>query len=262
MGASELVEAIGMRAEMAEKLAPVTGVDAELRMLLRPDTFEAGTNALRERLGPDEDGAKILSAMLEAATMSAKEYAARGISPKIYFDTMACFARFVEERFEGYGDCVFDRWWWTGRQTSLKLFRLGALEYEMCEEAGREVSMHIPSHADLSAEAVDASLAEARAFFARYFPAYDGVPYTCSSWMMDPALRSLLSASSRILAFQARFDVVSTWPSEDYKFFIGKRSDLAPAEFPEGTSLQRAVKRHILSGGKLGAGRGVLKSRL
>lgn len=260
MGASELLKAIDMPLEMANKIAPIGGFGTEIGMLLDVDTFEAGAARLHERLAPDEDGAKILSAMIEAATMSAREYAARGIPKEIYFATMECFARFVKERLEGYGDCAFDRWWWTGRQTSLKLFRLGALEYEMCEEAaGREVSIHIPSHADLSAEEVERSLRMAAAFFGKYFPAYGGVPYTCTSWMLHPAFVPLLGPASRIAAFAARFDIENTWETDDFIFFIFKRNDIAPEDFPENTSLQRAVKKIVLNGGRLGIARGRLR---
>ena len=159
MGTAELLDAIAMPAEMAQKYKKISGVEAEKAALLRVSSFEEATNALRARLSPDPDGAKILSVMLDAATMSAKEYAKRGISAEIYVSTMEAFSRFVRERRAGYGDWAFDRWWWTGRQLSLKLFRIGALEYEMCAEDGREVSLHIPSGCDLSAEAVDRSLA-------------------------------------------------------------------------------------------------------
>ncbi len=259
MGTAELLDAIAMPAEMAQKYKKISGVEAEKAALLRVSSFEEATNALRARLSPDPDGAKILSVMLDAATMSAKEYAKRGISAEIYVSTMEAFSRFVRERRAGYGDWAFDRWWWTGRQLSLKLFRIGALEYEMCAEDGREVSLHIPSGCDLSAEAVDRSLAAAEAFFRQFFPAFAGVPYVCSSWLLAPALGPLLPPGSRIAAFRERFEIAAAYPDESYKGFLFGNSSLAPEDFPENTTLRRAVKEAVLRGEKLGSARGILK---
>lgn len=259
MGIPELLEGISMPAEMAEKYEKICGVEAEKAALLGISTFEEATNALRARLSPDEDGAKILSVMLDAATMSAKEYAKRGISKEIFFDTMGAFSRFVRERRAGYGDWAFDRWWWTGRQLSLKLFRLGALEYELCEEGGREVSLHIPSGCDLSEEAVDASLCAAEAFLTAHFPAYLGAPFVCTSWLLSPALGPLLPQGSRIAAFRSRFQIEAVYGDESYKGFLFGNSSLAPEDFPERTSLQRAVKAVVLRGENVGSARGILK---
>lgn len=259
MSPSELLEEIGMPAEMAAKYREIRGVEAEKAALLEISTFEAATNALHSRLSPDDDGAKILSVMIDAATMSAKRYAERGISAEIYFATMGAFSRFVRERRAGYGDWAFDRWWWTGRQLSLKLFRLGALEYEMCEERGREVSVHIPSGCDLSEKSVDASLCAAEAFFGKFFPAYAGARYVCTSWLLTPALGPLLPQGSRIAAFRKRFQIEAVCDDESYKGFLFGNSSLAPEDFPENTSLQRAVKFAVLRGEKFGSARGILK---
>ncbi len=260
-GAFALLARIGMPAGMREKITDVQGVEGIARRLHDVAAFEDAANELHAALAPDTDGSKILSVMLREAAASEEEYRRRAIPATVYLATMAAFSRFVLERRRGYGDWAFDRWWWTGRQISLKLFRIGLLEYELCEEGGRRsVSVHIPSDMPLSDDAVDASLTEAQAFMRRYFPQFADVPYTCHSWLLSPVLEELLPPSSRILRFAARFDRKEIfWDSEDYRFFVFGRQDIAPEEFAEGTTLQRALKAHVLGGGKVGAAYGVLK---
>ena len=261
MGTAELVRLIEMPPEMAAKLRPAEGLEEEISALLRTESFESAANALHEALSPDEDGAKILSAMLEAATMSEREYQKRKIPREIYLDTMKAFSRFVREHHEKYGEWGFSTWWWAGRHTSLKLFRIGALEYEMCEEeTGKELSIHIPSGTDFSPASVDASLAAARKFFAAYFPAYRDAPFTCCSWMLAPALAALLPPASNIRAFAARFEILAEYDKSDCAEFVFCRPAGSRVEdFPEDTSLRRALKAYLLAGNRLGVARGRMK---
>lgn len=262
MGAAKTLAArIGMPAEAIEKLTDAQGVEEISALLHGIDTFEEAASKLHEALAPDEDGFRILSVMLAEAAAAEGEYLKRGISEQIYLDTMAAFTRFVTERKRGYGEYGFDRWWWTGRHISLKIFRIGLLEYELCETEGkREISVHIPSDRPLIEEEIDASLKDARAFIKAHFPVYDGAPFVCFSWLLSPALKELLPPTSRIVKFAERFEIKQVFPKDDgYRFFVFWKWEIAPEEFPEHTSLQRAIKRHVLSGGTIGDALGILK---
>lgn len=68
--------------------------------------------------------------------------------------------------------------------------------------------VHIPSNGPLGAEAVEESLQQAKAFFARYFPKTPYRAFVCSSWLLDTGLRAHLKPDSNILAFQKRFHIV------------------------------------------------------
>ena len=88
----------------------------------------------------------------------------------------------------------------------MRLFRVGALEYELRELRGeRVISLHIPSDADLSSKAVDSSLNRAKTLLSGPFGGWGRV--TCNSWLLSPALTPLLSESSNIRAFQRRFEI-------------------------------------------------------
>ena len=223
--------------------------------------YDRYANELREALGQDEDGMKILSAMLEAALLAKTQYEKKGISEEIFFATMNCFPRFIGEHKESFGCYGFDRWWWTGRQTSLQLFRIGSLEYELIEEEGKKkISVHIPSNADLKENAVDESLQGARAFLNKFFPAYADARFCCHSWLLSPALEKLLPQESNINRFRRRFTLLGyDEGADDYKLWVFKNKALTIDEFPENTALQRKMKAYLAQGGKVGCAWGEIK---
>ena len=223
--------------------------------------YERYASELHEALKEDRGGFKILSAMLQAALLTYSEYQHRQIPEEIFFDTMGCFPRFVGEHKESFGEYGFDRWWWTGRQLSLRLFRIGSLEYELCEEEqGKVISVHIPSDADLNEGAVDESFKNARAFLNQYFPEYAKAPLFCHSWMLSPALKELLPATSRLNRFRERFTLQGADENaDDYKLWVFKNKELQIEEFPENTTLQKNMKAYLLRGGKVGCAWGIVR---
>ena len=261
--------AVSARAEEAlrENEALFSGLPLEK---WRSAPYEEGLSALKEALGEDEDGMKLFAAQSMEALLALHEYEERGIGRDISLATMAFMARFSKEAFVRRGRAEWTWGWWFPRQLALKEFRLGALEYEMTEGAAfggkpsggntRRIFLHIPADADLSDGAVDASLAEARAFFSKYFPAFADAEYVCESWMLFPALSEIMPETSRVRRFSERFSVV-LWEEDSPAFrdWIFPLAVTAPTEeLPEETSLQRAVKRHLLAGGKIGWAEGVL----
>lgn len=256
----ELARKLDIPGEVVSSLAPVPEAAPYLHGLCG-ETYEANATALHEAIGRDENGLKILSAMLEAALLTWEEYARRGISEKTYFATMGCFSRFIREHMESFGVYGFDRWWWTGRQTSLQLFRIGSLEYELGTTDGKKwISVHIPSDADLSDEALDESLSEAHAFLHKFFPAYESVEFHCHSWLLSPTLGKLLPESSRINRFRNRFELQGfDEEADDYKLWVYKNKFLRTEDFPENTTLQKNMKEFLLQGGKVGAAWGKIR---
>ena len=256
----ELARKLNIPEEVVLKLKPLPEAEPYLSGLCG-EQYDKYANELHEALGEDEGGFKILSAMLQAALLARTEYARRGISEEVLIATMGCFPRFIEEHMESFGAYGFDRWWWTGRQTSLQLFRIGSLEYELCaNETEKQISVHIPSDADLSDGAVDESLAQARAFLKKHFPEYDGAQFHCHSWLLAPALGELLPKESRINRFRERFQISGVDENaEDYKLWVFKNKDLTIDEFPENTTLQKKMKTYLQKGGKVGCAWGVIR---
>lgn len=266
----ELYADIGLQPELIEYLLQLeTTFDLRraepyIAGMLQPETVQQSSVALRAM--PLQEGDlgnyKTLLCHLEAARRCRQLYAEDGMGDEVFRATMGCFARFCGECFEKTGSLHFDRGWWTWRQLSRRLFRLGELEYELREQDGvRTVVLHIPSDADLSPAAVDASLQTAREFLARHRPDYADAPRTCHSWLLSPALTEFLEEGSNILAFQRRFTLTETDDSTDYIEWLFRRPFDTPAEeLPATTTLQRRVKAMLLErDDDIGAGRGVLR---
>ena len=142
-------------------------------------------------------------------------------------------------------------------------FRIGCLEYELVKmtDGSREISLHIPSDADLSPVSVDASFNAFRQFLALHFSDWQNVPWVCDSWMMSPSLRPLLNKDSNILAFQMRFEALSTNYSYEavLDWVFPPYREVSDA-LSETTSLQRRLKSLLLSGGKIGCTKSVLRT--
>ena len=148
-------------------------VEPYLQMLLEKENWDKGLTGIKETLGQDPDGVGMLSCMLHCGNKSWEMYRERGISKEIFAQTMKCFTRFVGEHMVSYGRYGFDRDFWTTRQLSLTLFRLGELEYELFSwKDAPAISVHIPSNSKMLPELIDASLAESVEFMKQYFPEY------------------------------------------------------------------------------------------
>ena len=152
-----LCEDIRMPEEVTEKVQAVAAVlDMErvgpgMKMLRQQENWEQGQEALKAAFGEDPDGFQMLTCMLLAAVECRKDHETWGISHAMYVATMGCFSRFVREHMASFGRWGFDRGFWTVRQVSGKIFRIGQLEYEMTMEQGQKViSIHIPSDASLA----------------------------------------------------------------------------------------------------------------
>lgn len=231
-----------------------------LEELLTPATWDSALVRLKALIGEDPLGIKILTLMLICCGETWRSYQSLGISGDIYIETLKCFTRFINEHQESYGVFGFDRDFWTMRQLAARLFRLGTLEFELTEDGeGKAVHVHIPSDADLSPEARHRSYDMARDFIARFSPAYKGAPFLCTSWLLSPALRECLPKGSRIRSFQDEYEVTDVFSEPDsFLTWVYKRPDIPLPDLPEGTSLQRNLKKYLLAGGKVGEG----KSRL
>lgn len=239
-----------------------------LEELLTPAAWDGALARLKALIGEDPLGMKILTFMLICCGETWNRFQSLGISGNtyndvyghIYIETMKCFTRFINEHHESYGTFGFDRDFWTMRQLAARLFRLGTLEFELTEAQGEKaVHVHIPSDADLTPEARHSSYDMARDFIARFFPAYEGAPFLCTSWLLSPALKECLPEGSRIRSFQDEYEVTDVFPEPDtFLTWVYKRPDIPLPDLPEDTSLQRNLKKYLLAGGKVGEGEGRL----
>lgn len=86
---------------------------------------------------------------------------------------------------------------------------------------------------------------------------YEG--FHCESWLLSPKLHNLLSKQSNILRFQDLFFVYNEIPARQAEERVfGKVTDRIE-EYPEDTSLQRALKAYLQKGNKVGMGCGFIE---
>lgn len=201
-------------------------------------------------------------------------YATLGVDRGILMDTLADLRRWTDTWSEIQGTLALGELGWLKYHLEGKLFRLGSLQFaagklheEITEKSLAKgtpiLEVHIPAKTDLSPTACRASFAQAKAFFARYFPQYTYEHFTCHSWMMDPTLKQVMKADSRILAFQTMFDVVHTEPSNDllrYMFRWDVTPEMLPGLTPISQTAER-VKAHVLAGGSFQMGLGVIDKK-
>lgn len=264
-----LYEQIGLPVQAIEQLQRVEKtldtkpVQEQIERLTDVSAAREAYLQLRETLKEDADGWKMLLCQMKAADLCREHYRKQKIGEEIFVDTMRCFSRFIRECHGMSGHFAFDRGWWTWRQLCMSLFRLGDLECELCtRENERVISLHIPSDADLSPAAVDRSLGQIVGFVQRYFPQWAAAPMVCDSWLLSPALQTMLSQDSNIRAFAARF-TIEEYRSQDKEFFrwlfaVGANTPLE--QLPEQTGLQKAAKTYLQAGGSIGAAYGVMRS--
>ena len=236
-----------------------------------------------------DDGFKAMSVYMAAALRVRELYDEVGIDPDIYADTMRFLRTVINHNMRIYGRLCFDREYWFYRQISMVLFRLGALEYEMrsvekhrlcasftehgpktdngvCDTADEHVpvlSVHIPGDAVMTRENLNRSYNAAAEFFSRFYPEYAYRHIFCSTWLLSPELKAFLPESSRILEFQSDYEIVQTFDDSNFIYWVYDTQEKEPDlnTLPEDTSLRRAIKRHLISGGRIGSASGVYRGR-
>ena len=258
-----------------EELAPLmNGLQRPLEAEKAKDDFYA----LIGEMDQQHHGLAGMCVFAAAMYGSAKRLYALGISKEVLLHTYSCLYFMSEKYREQFGIFGFDRGFWIWRQSSGRIVRLGALEYEYLPalseqmagytglKAGEPVlSIHIPTGTDLSRNALNDSYAQAHAFYQEYpelcFAGKQPQAIVCHTWLLSPALRAFLGEDSGIRRFAGDFRICHVDDTGDgYKYFLylaGK--DVPLEELPERTSLQRAVKKHVLAGGNIGEAFGVLE---
>ena len=143
----------------------------------------------------------------------------------------------------------FDRDFWAHRQLSLKIFRIGELEYEFMDDY--TISIHIPSDAVLTKNNIDNSLKDLKEFIIKYY----------HSWLLSPELKKYLKEDSKILVFQSFFEIKEVNIIDKsfirWLYQINNTEDINSLK--EETSLQKKVKNALLNNENIGSAYGVLK---
>lgn len=196
------------------------------------------------------------------------EYRRRGIDDEIFYDSMkdiAIDSRFYYEKCGIYGISPAPHRWWITYHLGCQLFRFGRLQFNFLpapfdfELDGRQIkagdvglNVHISRYEPLSEEACEESYARAREFAKQYLHMPEPF-FFCHSWLIHPWLTEDLPETSRIVQFQKKYKVLTVEQNEEAVInqVFDKKCD-EPKDYPEDTSLRRAVKSRRLGGKPMG----------
>lgn len=210
-----------------------------------------------------------LAVMLECANATYQKYKKLGVDDHIFFDTMSDIAVWCENN-KNKG---LKNYKWIKNHISFELFKIGRLQYQLytCKNktlkydllpfdyGERVIYIHIPQGEKLVySDCVD-SLKKAKEFFKEYFPSYSYRFFFCESWLLYDENWQFMAPSSNILQFSSLFDIVYSCDidAQAIERIFGKRK-LFKKNYHENTTLQKNAKAHLISGGKLGIGIGVI----
>jgi hypothetical protein len=214
-----------------------------------------------EAFAEQDNGLKILRFYLDWAVKLKERYDAIGIPEQVFWDGMRDLAIWAEDYYDKHGVPGFAEWGWVATTLSLKVFRLGRLQFEPMEleaaivcdghtypEGTMVLNVHIPAGQPLDVAQVRAAMDYAPVFFDTYFRKTFTL-FHCHSWLMAPELESILKPGSRITAFSRKY---LRYPiptqGEDVFYFVFLSKFKTYDDMLEDTSLRRALKQRYLKG--------------
>ncbi len=125
------------------------------------------------------------------------------------------------------------------------------------------IKIHIPRGNKLDIEEVKESLNDIDNYINKYFPETKDkkLIYFTNSWLLSKEVREILNENSNIIKFQNLFDIIEDIENKDdfLKFVFDASNDINLKDLKEETSLQRELKRKLVSNEKLHIGLGILK---
>lgn len=194
------------------------------------------------------------------------DYAAKGISDDVYFDTFSDLRIWSAKCYRDNGVYGIDEYEWLQEHVRLALFRLGRLQFQPIaldhevEACGRTFSkgqlvlnVHIPEGEPLDEHGVERSFELAKHFFR-------GIPpvFVCQSWLLYPQLNEVLPPNSNIMKFQRSFDVYKTdLTAKQAEERIFGKVCADPSLYETKTTLQHNARIYLLAGRPLGFGYGI-----
>jgi hypothetical protein len=185
----------------------------------------------------------------------------KGISREITVNTLKDVNVWLDNYKAQYGETGLGEFSWLIYHYTGDLFKLGRLQYRLekslegVPEGKYAIETHIPQGEPLTEEACLESFKTATEFFNKVFPETKVHYFMCDSWLLNPNLEKILKAESNIVRFMKLWTPIpfvsdnSAQAIERVFGFGFKKENIKNA--PEETSLQRALKNYIISGGSM-----------
>ncbi len=145
-----------------------------------------------------------------------------------------------------------------GGTVSTSPVRLSKSEWKPVLTAGDKiVSVHIPTGGPLTPEVCERDFALGREVIERCFT--DFKMFYCTSWLLDTELKSITGKEGNVTRFGDRF---TRFPMKSnakavFTYVFDALPETPPAELPEKSSFARAIKAHLINGGRVYGASGV-----
>lgn len=185
----------------------------------------------------------------------------RGIAKDITVKTLKDVNVWAQNYYARYNEYGIGEFNWLINHYTGDLFHLGRLQFRLekslegIPEGQYAIETHIPQGDALTEEKCLEAFKEAEVFFKKYFPQTPVKYFMCDSWLLNPNLAKILKEESNIVKFMRLWTPVpfvsdnSSQAIERVFGFGFKKENLESA--PENTSLQKALKNYLLSGGSM-----------
>lgn len=210
-----------------------------------------------------------LAVIIQCAEYTLKKYKALGIQEDIFYDTLDDIRIWCENN----NNRGLKNYNWLKNHINFELFKIGRLQFQFfrCNDiklnynklpfkrGEKVINIHIPQGEKLNYNDCADSLKSAIEFFEKYFPEYDYNYFFCESWLLYDGNSNFMQPASNIMQFASLFDITQSYPYDGQAIerIFGKKQ-LNINKYPENTSLQKNAKNHLMNGGKLGIGVGII----
>ena len=172
------------------------------------------------------DALSKLAAVLYTLPEVYRNYVKKGIPAEVFFDTFSDIAIWCHNAYVQYCVNGLVNIHWIAKHLSMKIFRIGRLQYEFSRFAvlphagiknvlkcpyrmGEKcITLHIPQGEKLDTDSCLYSLKSANAFFETFFPEYEYRCYTVITWLLNPDLVKVLGSDSNIVKFGKMFTLL------------------------------------------------------
>ncbi|MBQ7985969.1 MAG: DUF5596 domain-containing protein [Clostridia bacterium] len=206
-------------------------IDFWYKKLNFPQKYNAEFESILDKISIDEstsietynfeetDGKKNLLYFLYFCESLKERYEKKGISLDILYDTLSDIVTWTNIWSDLKGELYLGEIKWLKFHMTMKIFRLGRLQFCM-EKAAQDIlvagiskgdnviEIHIPSGGAMTKELCLDAIGRAKEFFNEFYPEYDYKGFTCNSWLLDRTLKEILPKDSNIVAFQDMFSIV------------------------------------------------------
>lgn len=215
--------------------------------------------------------------LIRAAEVMHDRYKERGLSEDLFWHT-------IKDLKYKYDECVKCKEvhgtfvpWWNTEFYALRRFAFGRYQFDMTTYGGEDftssagitikkgdktLGFHIPSSGiPLTDEVRLDSFRQAYEFFTDYRRDDGLMIFECGSWLIYDGYKDILPENSNTIKFINDFEIVSSEPKDKFNDawrIFDKYGYKSPKHWPEDTSMRRAFKQLVLSGGKTGHGHGII----